>query len=56
MEKCTNPNCNKEFRVHEVGGGVPGGKEKEPIICPYCGTIVRTEMTSATFHTSKIEE
>lgn len=56
MEKCTNPKCAKEFKVHAIGGGVPGGKEKEPIICPYCGTVVREEMTSATFRTSKLED
>ena len=56
MEKCTSEDCLKEFIVHSTGGGVPGGKEKEPIVCPYCGTIVRTEMTSATFRSSKIED
>jgi aspartate carbamoyltransferase regulatory subunit len=46
IDKCTNEKCLKEFQVHPIGGGVPGGKEKEPIDCPYCGTTVRTEMTS----------
>lgn len=56
MDKCTNENCKKKFYVSKIGGGVPGGKEKESIICPYCNTIVRTEMTSATFITSRIED
>lgn len=56
MEKCNNPECLKEFNVTTIGGGVPGGKEKEPIICPYCDSVVRTEMTSASFITSKIKE
>lgn len=56
MERCNNETCKKEFYVSSTGGGVPGGKEKEPIICPYCNAIVRTEMTSATFRTMKIED
>ena len=56
MEKCTNQDCNKSFYVTSMGGGMPGGKELEPVICPYCETVVRTEMTSATFSTQKIED
>ncbi|SMG63711.1 hypothetical protein BMETH_1869_0 [methanotrophic bacterial endosymbiont of Bathymodiolus sp.] len=56
MEKCSNQECGKQFKVYKSGGGVTGGKEKEPVICPHCQTIVRTEMTSATFHTSKLSE
>lgn len=54
-ERCNNRDCNKEFYVSSMGGGVPGGKDLEPITCPYCNTVVRTEMTSATFSSSKIE-
>lgn len=56
METCTNESCKKDFYVSKIGGGVPGGKEREPVICPYCGTTVRTEMTSATFSTRRIED
>ncbi len=56
MEQCTNPECKKQFRVTKIGGGVPGGKEREEVICPYCNTVVRTEMTSASFITSKLED
>jgi hypothetical protein len=55
MEKCTNESCRKDFYVSTIGGGFPGGKELEPVNCPYCGTTVRTEMTSAVFLTSRIE-
>ena len=55
IEKCNNPDCEKEFHVHTIGGGVPGGKEREEVVCPYCNKTVRTEMTSAVFRTSKIE-
>ena len=51
-ETCTNAKCGKEFSVTIIGAGVPGGKESEPIICPYCNTVVRTERTSGTFRTS----
>ena len=56
MEQCNNSECEKEFYVSSIGGGVPGGKELEPVISPYCGTTVRTEMTSATFTTRKVED
>jgi len=56
METCSNESCKKDFYVTAIGGGVPGGKEREPILCPYCGTTVRVEMTSATFSTRKIED
>lgn len=46
----------KEFNVTMMGVDVPGGKDKEPVICPYCNTIVRTEMISQTFSTSKLED
>lgn len=54
-EKCNDPECGKEFSVHLIGGGVPGGKEREEVVCPYCHSVVRTEMTSGVFRTSKIE-
>jgi hypothetical protein len=56
MEQCKNFNCKKEFYVSSIGGGVPGGKELESVVCPYCGTTVRTEMTSAIFTTRKVED
>jgi len=54
-EKCNNSDCKKEFHVRMIGGGVPGGKEREEVVCPYCNNVVRSEMTSAVFRTSKIE-
>ena len=47
--------CGEKFSVSKIGGGVPGGKDKEPVICPYCNHTVRTEMTSACFLTGKID-
>jgi DNA-directed RNA polymerase subunit RPC12/RpoP len=55
-EKCKNNNCGKEFSVSLIGSGIPGGKETEPVICPYCSTTIREERTSGVFHTSKLEK
>ena len=51
-EKCTNEKCGKEFSVSLIGLNVPGGKESEPVVCPHCNTVVRTERTSGAFITS----
>jgi DNA-directed RNA polymerase subunit RPC12/RpoP len=55
-EKCTNIDCGKEFSVALIGSGVPGGKETEPVICPYCSTTIRKERTSGVFYTSKLQK
>jgi len=55
-ETCMNDKCGKQFTVTVIGGGVPGGKESEPVICPHCGTVVRTERTSGTFRTSPVPD
>ena len=54
MEKCTNSNCGRPFQVTAIGGGVPGGKEKEEIRCPHCDHLVSSEMTSCSFLVSKL--
>jgi DNA-directed RNA polymerase subunit RPC12/RpoP len=42
IERCGNEVCNRPFQVSEVGGQMPGTKEREDITCPYCGhTIMR---------------
>lgn len=56
VEFCTNPDCGRPFSVSALGGGVPGGKEREPIDCPHCGHTVRSEMTSAVFRTHALSE
>jgi len=52
-EKCSS--CEKEFTVMEFPMGVPGGKEKQPIICPYCGHTEREAMIDGWFSTSEIK-
>ena len=52
----TCPFCGKEFHVHEFPMGVPGGKDKEDIDCPYCHKTVDQKMTDGWFDISKIEQ
>lgn len=53
-EYCTK--CSKPFFYFENKMGVPGGKEKEPIDCPYCGETVRESMTDGWFRSSKMTD
>jgi DNA-directed RNA polymerase subunit RPC12/RpoP len=36
IERCSNAECRRPFEVSEFGGGMPSGKEKEDITCPFC--------------------
>ncbi|MBF0186293.1 MAG: hypothetical protein HQL50_00035 [Magnetococcales bacterium] len=56
MTKCRNEQCGKSFHVTKWGPVVPGGKEKETVECPYCGTVAWSEMTSQLFQVSKLED
>lgn len=47
IEQC--PECQRLFTLSSAGGGVPGGKEREDALCPRCGAVVYSEMTSAVF-------
>ena len=51
----TCPYCGCKFHVLEFPMGVPGGKEKENIDCPWCNHTVEQKMTDGWFVTSKIE-
>ena len=48
IETCDS--CNRKYEVREIGGDVPGGKEKEPVECPYCGSTYY-QMTSGIYKT-----
>lgn len=50
---CTCPKCGNSFHVQEFKMGVPGGKDKEDIDCPWCGETVDHKMTDGWFKTSK---
>ena len=43
------PHCNKEVHIIEHPMNVPGGKEKEEAICPFCGELVYSAMTDGWF-------
>ena len=45
-QKCSNESCGESFSYSIIGGGVPGGKEMEELLCPYCGHVVDREMMS----------
>lgn len=51
--KCINPQCAKDFEITELGGQMPGNKESEEIICPYCGNII-TRKSNGVFKTHKL--
>lgn len=44
--KCDNTECGKLFECQITDDRYPGCKDKEEIICPYCGKVVGYEMTS----------
>jgi len=45
--------CKREFQWSNWGDIYPGGKNKEDIICPYCGSVDNSIMTSGYIHTQK---
>ena len=46
--------CHKKFQVSETEQ-IPGFRDDEPMICPYCGHIVKTSREYE-YCTYKIEE
>ena len=48
--------CGKKFHVQVSSMGVPGGKDKEEVDCPYCGANNGYRMTSGFVNTFKLEE
>ena len=48
------PKCGKKFRVYETEQ-IPGFRDTEYMICPYCGEIVRESMEYE-FTTYKMED
>ena len=47
--------CGKEFG-YDIGGPVyPGGKDREEAICPFCGEIGYSEITSQCISVYKID-
>ena len=48
--------CGHKFLVKVTTMNVPGGKDKEEVICPYCHEENGCRMTSGFVYTYKIEE
>jgi predicted nucleic acid-binding Zn ribbon protein len=49
---CTN--CAELFHVVYLSGTFPGGKDRESIDCPSCGTNISSEVTSAVITTKAL--
>lgn len=48
--------CDKKVEYGLVGTVYPGGKEREEAICPYCGNVLESTMTSQTYSVKGLEE
>lgn len=48
--------CDKGFTVEISGAGYPGGKERESVVCPWCGAENGSEMTNGILTTRKVIE
>lgn len=48
------PKCGKKFKVYETDQ-IPGFRDTEYMICPYCGEIVRASMEHE-YATEKMED
>lgn len=55
MSVYTCPQCAQLFKVVYLSGTFPGGKEREDIDCPDCGTNVSSEVTSAVLSTKALD-
>ena len=54
MEVCSK--CGKQFSWAVSGDVWPGGKDREDIICPYCGECTGSVVTSGFLVTKKAED
>lgn len=55
MRTTTCKNCGKDFRYEVTDMGVPGGKDREYVYCPYCQAENGSYVTSGFVHSYKIE-
>lgn len=53
MERCTNLDCRRVFHASEWQLAMPGTKEREDVVCPWCGTVARTEVVNGLMRTTK---
>lgn len=48
--------CGKKFLVHITSMNVPGGKDREEVVCPYCNADNGYRMTSGFVYTYPIKD
>ena len=46
----------KKVEYELVGNVYPGGKEREEAICPYCGYVLESTMTSQYYYVKGLED
>lgn len=56
MDIYTCKNCKGIFQASEFGPQMPGCKDKEAIICPYCNTVHSEHMINGVFRSYKLSE
>lgn len=49
-------NCKKKVEYDLIGEVYPGGKDKENAVCPYCGYILESRMTSQYYYVRGLED
>lgn len=53
-ERCKK--CGKLVEYQLIGEVYPGGKDREEAICPYCGTVLESRMTSQYYFVRGLED
>jgi hypothetical protein len=41
IKRCSNLKCMRPYEIYQIGGQMPGTKELEDIVCPYCNYITQ---------------
>ena len=55
MEIITCKKCGKKYGYEIWGEVYPGGKDREEAICPYCGEVGYSTMTSQYISSYKLD-
>lgn len=53
-ERCKG--CGKLVEYQLIGNVYPGGKDREEAICPYCGYVLESRMTSQYYYVKGLED
>ena len=49
-------NCGKKVEYELVGAVYPGCKDREEAVCPYCGYVLESMMTSQYYYVKGLED